>query len=37
MGETAEATRLVVLDGDGARDNGPTAARILTVLHEHLQ
>lgn len=35
-GETTDATRVVVLDRNGVRDESPTASRILTVLHEQL-
>lgn len=37
MGESADTTRVVVLDREGVRDESPTASRILTVLHEQLQ
>ncbi len=37
VGDTAETTRIVVLDEDGATDAGPAASRILTVLHEQLR
>ena len=33
----SDATRVEVLDGDGERESGPTANRILTVLHELLE
>ena len=36
-GETAAATRVVVLDRDGEPEAGPAASRILTVLHEQLR
>ena len=33
----SDATRVEVLDGDGERESGPAANRILTVLHELLE
>ena len=35
--ETSVLTRVVVLDHNGARDDGPAAARILALLHEQLE
>ena len=35
--EGSDATRVEVLDGDGERESGPAANRILTVLHELLE
>ena len=35
--EGSDATRVGVLDGDGERETGPAANRILTVLHELLE
>ena len=37
IGESPAATRVVVLDRDGEREESPTASRILTVLHEQLE
>ena len=37
LGDTSDTTRIVVLDEDGSTDEGPTASRILTVLHEQLR
>ena len=37
VGEAADATRVVVLDRNGVRDESPTASRILAVLHEQLE
>ena len=35
--EAADVTRVVVLDEDGEREGGPTAERILSLLHEQLK
>ena len=35
--ETPAATRVVVLDPDGKREEGPAASRILTMLHERIE
>ena len=35
--ETSAATRVVVLDRNGVRDDSPAAARILALLHEQLE
>ena len=37
VGDTAEVTRIMVLDEGGATDASPTASSILTVLHEQLR
>lgn len=37
LGDTPDTARITVLDGEGAPDESPTAARILTVLHEQLR
>ena len=37
IGETPEATRVVVLDSTGTREDSPVARRILTLLHEQLE
>ena len=36
-GETANTSRVVVLDRNGKREESPTVSRILAVLHEQLQ
>ena len=35
--ETPAATRVVVLDPDGKREESPAVSRILTVLHEQIE
>lgn len=35
--ETPAASRVVVLDPDGKREEGPAASRILTMLHERIK
>ena len=35
--DTPDTARVVVLNKDGAREGGPVASRILTVLHEQLR
>ena len=35
--ETSAASRVVVLDPDGEREEGPAASRILTMLHERIE
>ena len=37
IGETADTTRVVIVDSNGTRVEGPDASRILTVLHEQLR
>ena len=37
IGETSDMTRVVVVDSEGARVEGPGASRILTLLHEQLR
>jgi len=37
LAQEAQTTEVVVLDKDGQRDNGETAGRILSLLHEQLK
>ena len=37
VGDTPDTTRIVILDGEGGRDESPIASRILTDLHEQLR